>query len=123
MPLQPGAVLITAMVLATLILLMIIMSPLPTAVAAESDDHRCTCKRYSRCDGCDTDRCCSPSGYCGSGRGYCRPCDCKTKGCCVILLLMAKSSSQHFTKIQCMLLLLIVAITPLLLKIELEDQT
>ncbi|CAL1414110.1 unnamed protein product [Linum trigynum] len=58
------------------------MSPLPIPVAAESDDHRCTCKRYSRCDGCDTDRCCSPSGYCGSGRGYCRPCNCPTKGCC-----------------------------------------
>ncbi|CAL1414105.1 unnamed protein product [Linum trigynum] len=57
------------------------MSPLPIAVTAESDDHRCTgCTRYTSC-GCDIGRCCSPSGYCGSGEGYCGHCFCGHKIC------------------------------------------
>ncbi|CAL1414117.1 unnamed protein product [Linum trigynum] len=57
------------------------MSPLPPmAVTAESDDHRCGCKRYTSCD-CGAGRCCSPDGYCGSGEGYCWRCYCGQRPC------------------------------------------
>ncbi|CAN1825194.1 Wound-induced protein WIN2 [Linum perenne] len=44
-------------------------------VPDETDAHRCNCGGFSHdCGDCDSGRCCSPAGYCGSTDPYCTPC-------------------------------------------------
>ncbi|CAN1184969.1 Wound-induced protein WIN2 [Linum perenne] len=75
-------------------------------VPDETDAHRCNCGGFSHdCGDCDSGRCCSPAGYCGSTDPYCTPCksahicDCYPEYCREPAAAQAQKLDQdHTTK-------------------------